>query len=795
MERALLLVWILTAALAAQAQSKLVFEETKSEAFLIKQQVPAGNNSQTHSNSIIQLLSNGGTTSGKGGRPNRKPEFVVRLEQHARIADAGDVLQLKVQLQQLNATGDVYYRGFDMAPFLLPEKAKLIVKLLDSQGKEVKKYDLSGVNLSKETVVALETTIPDTATNQSYKLKLEGMELLYGSNDVQEVEDRIDLIQDYYAADATLSKALQDIARINPEDIDRIKLQDRHLHEMEEALVQVQGKRFQEKLGLNQYDPQRYTSKGSQLSQLLKERRRAINHTLATLDQQFYNRGISLLAKGSQAAAATYFVKSLEVNPRFAPAHLQLARLDFVSGNLRDAAGRTRDILTQMRVDPQTEQMALGLAYDIYGAFVTQGHAFNGQGDYRSALTAYADARTLCSTIGGLRCNLPALNDGEGRAVYGYYRGIVGEGKALLSRNQLEQAEQLADEALAFQQQYDYVLHDAPEATELQGQVKYQYYVLHIDKGRHAMKAQDYRNALSQFESALALEQSYTFKPVRELGSLAQQAAKPVLLSQLSDGYTQAMNNQLADARATASSAESMRARYALEQDKEVQAKYVQLRDRIFTQECLNTQAAYDKHYQNAQALVRERKFIAADQAYAAAIEAAGSKATCMIATFTAEDGRQTIASAVAYQRLLGDVNRLVATSRYAEAIQKYNEAEQHYLGKGIGKFGLGHVSLFNYAREQDKLPFTAMVVGHFTALHEEQAALQLLTSLLDKGYSKGKTSKVQEQLGIQLAIKDATGGLNDSPKVLAAGYTQGNKKLKKLGKAYEKERKKLARG
>ncbi|MDX5482790.1 MAG: hypothetical protein LPK07_14000 [Hymenobacteraceae bacterium] len=794
MKRALLLIWILTAAFAAQAQNRLVFEETTAEAFLIKQ-VPAGNSSQTNSNSIIQLLNDGGTTSNKvGGRPTRKPEFVVRMERHARIADAGDVLQLKVQLQKVNVNGDVHYRGFDLGSALLPEQVKMTVRLLNSQQKELKRFSLPAVNLTKNGVMALETTVPDTANSQGYTLKVEGLELVYTAADVRDVQEQIDLIQDYYAADATLSKALQDITLINPDDVDRIQVQDKRLRDMEEMLKKLQEKRFTEKLGLNQYDPQRYTSKSSQLGQLIKERRRAVNHTLATLDQQFYNRGISLMARNNLAAASTYFVKSLEVNPRFAPAHLQLARLDFMGGNLHEAAGRTRDILTQMRVDPETEQMALGLAHDIYSAFVTQGHAFNGQGDYRSAVAAYADARTLCSTIGGLRCNMPALNDGEGRAVYGYYRSIVEEGKRHLSRGDLAQADRIADEAYTFQQQYDYLLRDAPEAAELQGQVKYQYYVQHIDKGRQAIKSQNYRAALDQFESALALEQSYTFQPVRELGGLLQQAAKPVLLSQLTDGYAQAMSNRLADARAIASTAESMRTRYALEQDADVQAKYVQLRDRIFTQECLNVQADYDRHYQNAQNLIKERKFIAADMAYQAAIKAAGTKATCMIATFTAEDGRNTIAAAATYQRMLEDVNRMVAASRYTDAIQQYNEAEQHYLSQSIGRFGLDHISLYNYAREQNTLAFTAVVVGHFTAMQEEKAALQLLTSLLNKGYSKGKTSKMQEQLGIQLAIKDVKSGLTDSPKVLAAGYTQGDKKLKKLGKAYEKERKKLAK-
>ncbi|MBX0333594.1 hypothetical protein K3G39_10130 [Pontibacter sp. HSC-14F20] len=795
MKRALLLIWIFTAAVAVQAQSRLVFNEVVPVSFLFRQEA-AGNSSQVNSNKMIQLLTEGGTTASKtGGRPSRKPEFVVRLEQQARIAKAGDQLQLKVQLQQVSVSGDVHYRGFDLGNVLLPEQAKMTVRLLNSQQKEVKRYSLPALNLKPGGIVALETSVPDTANSEGYTLKVDGLELVYTHTDVQELEARIRLIKDYYAADATLNKMLQDATLVKADDVDRIKQQDQRLRDMEEMLEKLQDKRFADKLSLNQYDPQRFVARSNQLNQLLKERRKAMNHTLATLDQQFYNRGISLMSRNNLAAASTYFVKSLEVNPRFAPAHLQLARLDFMSGNLHEAAGRTRDILTQMRVDPETQQMALGLAHDIYSSFMAEGHAHNGRGDYRSAVAAYADARELCSTLGGLRCNMPALNDGEGRAVYGFYRGVVEEGKRALSSGNLVQAEQLADEAYTFQRQYDYLLHDATEAAELLGQVKYQYYVQHIDKGRQAMKSKDYRYALEQFESALALEQGYTFQPVRELSGLLQQAAKPVLLSQLAEGYTLAMNNRLSDARTVASTAENMRSRYALERDTEVQARYVELRDRIFTQECLNVQADYDRHYQNAQALVQEKKFIAADQAYQAAINAAGTKVTCIIATFTAEDGRVTIADAAAYQRMLEEANRIVKTGRYTDAIQRYNDAEQLYLSKTVARFGLDHISLYNFAKEQSQLAFTASVVDHFTSIHQEKAALQLLTNLLDQGYSKGKTKKVQQQLGIQLAILDVSSGQTEAAKVMAASYTQGDKKLKQLGKAYEKERKKLAKG
>ncbi|TXK50891.1 hypothetical protein FVR03_04210 [Pontibacter qinzhouensis] len=774
-----------------QAQTKLAFDETLPEAYLIKKGT-TGIPSQQNINSIISLLQ-GNVTTQTGGRPNRSPEFVVRFVQQARISQQGDKLQLKVVLNKFSVTGDILYKGFDLEEVLHPEKLSYNIKLL--QGQQVLKTYSESASLNKKEVVLLDVMVPDTIADGNYKLVVEGKELHYTGSNLMRVQERLNLINEYYTADVTISAAIQNLGRIQPNDVDRIMHHDRNLKEVEQTFAKLKAAPFYKDLILKKNDPQRLGSRLNQLERQMQDFRKAVAFAIATLDEQFYNRGVSFLSTGNRRAAQEYFLKSVEVNPKFAPSHLELARIDFLNGYLPEATVRTKDLLTQMRIDPQTQQLALGLAHDIYSTYINEGNHLTSRGDYRNAMAAYANARAMCSTIGGLRCNLPALNDGEGRAVYGAYRNIVDEGRRLLAGNNLVAAERVAGEAMAFQRQYDFVLHDAQEALELQSQVKYQYYVLYIDKGKTYLKERNFGNALSQFEEALAMEQRFSFQRVQELGQLAQQAAKPVLLANLNQGYEQAVNNRLGDARAVASAAVAMQARYALEHDAEVQNKYKQLRDRISTQECINSQTAYDGHIQRAKELVRDRKYLAADQAYVAALKAAEGNLSCGIASYSAKDGREEIAAAVRYQQMQEDINRFVASSRYTEAIQRYNDAEKFYLANEIKRFGLNHTSLLSFARNSTKQPFTASVANYFAAKGEEAVSIQLLTSLLDKGYGKGKTKKLQQQLGLQLAQKDVQLSVQENTKLAAAQHTQNHKKLNHLSKAYEKERKRLAKG
>ncbi|WP_299822886.1 hypothetical protein [uncultured Pontibacter sp.] len=789
MKQALLLFSLLLAVLTVQAQTKVIFEENTSDSYLMKH----GNSNQAPLNSMLSILGNAPVTAKGGGRPTRIPEFTVRLEQHARITDAGDNLLLQVHLKSVAVSGDIYNKGFDLGDVLKPEELKYKVCLLNSKNEKVKEYANQRVQLYGSNQKILEVTIPDTAAAQGYKLKLEEKEVIYTTATEARLKERLSLVKEYFAVEAKIQQALQEVAHIRPDDVDRINLQDRNLKGMEVLHASLKSQ-LANKLDLEKNDPQRLNYKLAQLQETLQNRRSAINHTLATLDQQFFNRGLGMMKQGNRSGAQVYFAKSVEANPRFAPAHVELARLDFMNGYIREASNRNRDVLTSMRVDRETEAVALDLMHDIYGAIITSGNTLTTRGDYHNALASYAEARDLCSTIRGLRCNMTALNDGESRAAMGAYRALIDNGKRLLSRNDLREAERVAEEALAFQQDYDFILSREQEAANLMGQVKFQYYLQHIDLGKRYLSQQNYSAALSEFEGALELENRYTFKPVQELGGLARKAAKPILLAKLTEGYEQAMGNRLSNARATASAAVAMQDRYGLQSDTEVLGKYNLLRERIFTQECVNTQAAYDKHFQNAKELMQQRKYIAADQAFVAAIKAAEEKTDCSIATFTAQDGRTEILAAATYQRMLEDVNRHVSAKRYADAVQLYEQARAYYLDKGVGKFGLNHVSLFNFAREHKKQDFASHVVSYFASQQEEGVATQLLTSLLDKGYAKRKTKKVQEQIGRQLALKDIQNRALQEAKVSAAQHTQNHKGLKKLRKAYEKERKRLAK-
>lgn len=285
MKKYILPIYLIVVAFVANAQTRLLFEETTPEAYLMKASAPESS-SQQNINSLIGLLSNEDVRSSKGGRPSRKPEFVVRFEQQARISDAGEKLQLKVQLNKVAVSGDVSYKGFDLGDVLLPEKLNFKVQLLDAQDKEVKAYSKSVAMYGKSSFVILDETIPDTAASPKYKLRIIDKELVYSGENVRLVREQMEVVRAYYLADAALVKMLQDVALVLPDDIDRLPQQERNLRRIEDAFAVAKEAPFKKILNLRQNDPLKYVARLKEVELKLQERRGAINHALATLELQ-----------------------------------------------------------------------------------------------------------------------------------------------------------------------------------------------------------------------------------------------------------------------------------------------------------------------------------------------------------------------------------------------------------------------------------------------------------------------------------------------------------------------------
>ncbi|WP_192823296.1 hypothetical protein [Rufibacter sp. LB8] len=719
--------------------------------------------------------------------------LLVAAEWQERIARDGHQLKLEVSVKNVQVKERVFYQEFDFSQELTPTVVGGKVQLLGPEGKVLQTYDLGNKTLGKNgAAMVLQATFADTSAFAGFKLKVVESRLGFSTANRSAVKERVELVRRYYAADARLSLLARDLQTVNPNDLDRLAQHSERLRAMEAELSGLLSQHLTQELELNQRDPVQLRRRVRELDDRFKGRRVALDQMWARLPEIYYNRGLEMAVNGNARAGREFFERSLQANPAFAPSHLQLARLDLQAGYVKESALRTKDLLNRMQVDPETHRYAQELALDIQNTYVRHGEQLNNQGKFEQALAQFEQARDFCRGISSLRCRPELWERGMTFAVNGIYDDLLQDGKSALNQRNLAQAEKLAKQAQLYARNNKASIDSDAAAQNLMLDVQEQVYLSLMASGRKTLQAQKYAEALASFEKAKSVALDYKLTEQPEANTLVKQAAKPVILAQIADGQQEASANRLSKARTIANQVNSLQIKYNLVSDKELDAGFRALSQRIFSQECANAQASYDQLYQKALVFSNGKEFAKAAQELERAIAAAKENAGCAIPSATAEVELIRIDAPAHYQEQLQKVNNLVNQNKMAEAVQLYLQAGAEFEEDNVASFGLANESLVALALRHDNKGFIAEIARHLSANGNSVDAISLVRRLVALKYTKYNLNQLQEKIAEQLAIKDAQANPKADYKALANSYTGGAKELKTLNKAYQKKFKKL---
>lgn len=766
----------------ARAQSKVIYDQKKLESLTLS----SADHAELHSIAVdLGYVSSRSRTT--------RLLLPVEFEQQERITRDGNQINFTASLKNMRVRERVLYREFDFAEALVPATITAKVQLLGAEDKVLQTFDVYTKDIDQNgTTVLAQSFIKDTTAFNGYKVRVVETKLGFSAKNRSLVRERKELVNRYYDTDARLAQLSRDLQTINPNDIDRLAQHGERLKALEVEMDRAVDSKMERELGLRQHDPVQLMRRARDLDSRLRERRAALDQMWARLPEIFYNRGLELAMNGNARAARDFFERSVAANPAFAPSHLQLARLDLQAGYLKESAQRTRDLLNRMQPDPETFRFAQELALNIQNEYVRFGEQLNNQGNYHQALQQFEEAREFCRGISSLRCRPELWESGIAYATNGIYDNLLQAGRTALHGKNLPQAEKLAREAQAYARNNRTFIRTDAAAQTLMRDVQQQVYVNHMASGRKTLQARQYADALASFEKAKSVAAEYDLKEQADATSLLRQAAKPVILARINDGQQQAANNRLAQARTIAAEVTNLQVKYNLVSDKELDAKFRQLSQGIFSQECANAQASYEQHYQRSLQLSRQGQFAQAAAALDQALAAAKENGGCAISTATADAELVRIDAPAHYQETLQKVEYLISQNKMTEAVQLYLQAGQQFAEDGVERFGLQHAPLLALAARHENKTFVAEVARHTAAHGEAAAAIDLIKRLVSLKYTKYNLNQLQEQVGEQLAVRDVQANPKANYKQQAETYTGGNKDLKKLNKAYQKKFKKL---
>ncbi|NVO01783.1 MAG: hypothetical protein HXX09_03705 [Bacteroidetes bacterium] len=867
------------------SQNLIVFEQTKNESYLFK-------NSNTPTQS--QIISNFFIQEIAKSIPKiiSYTQYTYSYDQSLRIIkEQNGNYTATVELKNGICAGDINFKGYSVAECLIPSKIDFKVTVQNDAGLTIKTFVINQVPVKTQYAKIAEFKFNDTVQNPKYKLIVENKNFYYDNVAKEVFEKKISLIHDYYASDMQMGNGFEKIQSMNLDNIDLIPLYSIKIKEVQQLIEMLNSKHFAQNLNLIAFDPIKFQDKFMDLNQKTNNLAAVINQLMATLDQVYYKRGLEYLVNGDVDKSIYYFNKSIEVNPFFAPSHLQLAKIEFSEGNLDKSGKILKTILVQMNPDPTTYNLVIQLCNSIYFSYIGNGEKMIGLEKFNEALTEYAKAKDFCNTTPGIVCN-DALGKGIARAKYGiynsfltvakrsfesselelaehytmeaknfqkannndifscseadallsqladayttkglnlnnqnnfekaltnftkafglcqsstnlvcseklkngnkvakigYFKTMLASAKESLQQNNLLKAEELINKAKAYQTANSEDITSVLDANDILAQIKYQYYLQFIHEGSQFVAYQQFETALGKLELARDLENNYTFKKAKNLDSLFQVAAKPIIIENIKKGNIKVWGKDIEGAKTILNNAISQQSKYVLTEDKDISKAITELKGKIFSQECFMAQEDYDKFYAKAQQAVNIKKFIEAETNYDAAIKVASDFVSCSISAQNSTDNKFKYITAITYQKLLLETEKVLKNENYSQTLEKFNAADKYYYQNEIKKFEIGNIQLFDFIKGQNNQNFISYCVNYYTENKNYNEALSLLKILKDRNYPQNYSKGYQEKLGQEMAIKDKSENALADPKENLTRYISGDKWFKYFNKAYTK--------
>jgi len=813
--------------------------------------------------------------------------------------------KIYLEIKDFGANGDMLYRGINVSNVLIPNEIDYTLKLyriertnplrpveVEIMHKAYRSTPLAG-NLGYYPILELEFS--DTINDGEYTVKIPEQELFFNEQGKTLFQQHMAYVNDYFLTDGVIANAILIVQEIDVNNIDKLSFHDVELKEVEADIVTIESAMYPQNLSLHENDPIDFINKMHGLKQMVTQKRYQLNQQLSVLDMLFYQRGNDFLASGNLTDAEIYYNKSLQINPFYAPAQYQLARMQFNNGLVDTSAQMINLALLKMNPDPSTQQLLIQLGNDVYNELLNMGERQTTQQNFNEAIALFERAKWFCTSTTGMVCT-DRLNKGLSQARYGIYhsylqvaekaienkrldiagnyinqsleyqkqhqdeiiaptesmnmmdrlsRAYIDRGHQLnreknyeealynfgradslintypsltkhddiasgmkFSRNgiyrqktdaarialeagKLDEAEDLCNDALNYQQQYAKDVSDRSTAMSVMTKIKKQRYDIAIEDGEKSLNRSDNQKALDKFLLARNLENDFNFDQNDSLAIFIRLAAKPLTMQKIKDGQVKAWGNKLTEARTLyAEASEDIKA-YGLEKDQELATELQALKDKIFSQECTNAENDYKAKLDKASKEIARGDYSTAAVSYQEAIDVTNANILCNIDNSFARKEKIRIKPAMEYQNLMTGVMNLAARTNYTECINKLKIAGVFYETNRIDTFGLSHSSTLSFIQNSSDVNFIFFGVDYFLKEKDYDASLILLKELMKRNYPVKYTKSIQYQLGSKMAIRDKIANPGGDYNINILKYTEGEKYLKYFKKMYKKTWKK----
>jgi hypothetical protein len=738
------------------------------------------NSQPSQQNNVIEILK---IISSGNGKTLRNTIYTVVAEQNLNANKQSGNYTFLIRNKPLTLQGDITYRGFNITESLAPFSVSYTLKITATGFQKEFPLTAEVVNLKpKETTVNLRDT-----NNRVFNYAIINYKLNYTNDNLRAVQQKAGQIDNYFNKTAFLDQNFALLQLIDPYDYAGYRTLMARLDRAQKAYDDVNNAHVLSGMNAGNYDPARLNEKLIAYNGLLQNKRTDAIRVFSTLHQVFYSRGNDAMRDGNNTAAYDLYHASLEVNPAFAPSMLQLARIDFIRGDLKESQCKSDEILFRMLPDPATRSNTIDLLRNIKDSYIDMGLSSIGYKKFNQALNEFALAQDICSRYPEIRCN-DEVKQGIEKAHKGIYNDYLQNARFSLAKGDLTSAEKDANEAIRYHNSKLAYLGEPTEALAFQKTLRQKKYDNMIVAANQLSDRGDYQNAVMNFTEADNLREQYGLQQATDFEKSSKPAAGKYITQLLEKSENAVKLNNIPQAKSALQEVIDVQNRFYLSADKTISKKVNDLRSKIYTQECINAQYSVDSCVIAGRVLEHDRNFLQAMLVLEKGMEVKNTYSDCKLFTDSLESLLYRVRPAGTYLQLIDNSGTEIQNGNYRDAMKLYNDASTYFTQQNLGAFGLQHNSdrddyvlktgnngLLNYCAQND------MYEGQL------ENSLRLYKLLLDRDYNADFLSDSLYELGKRTGAADYKSAPGGKARKLAARHTGDDKRLKRFAKGYVK--------
>ncbi|MEA2043020.1 MAG: hypothetical protein U9N85_10780 [Bacteroidota bacterium] len=452
------------------AQSQVIYNRTSKENYVIKFQT----NEQTISNKMMQELAKGNS----GNHLNMRVRY--SLDQTRKILKRRNILSLLTTLSNVEVTGNNKYKDFVVSEFVLPSKVSFDVAV-KNRNSTIREFSISNAPVSIDVSEILNETMTDSLNSNQYRLELSNKYFSYTSNDLKKFKAYIGNIETYYTKRRILKNIKRELNSITVtkehleriEDIRTLRNYNQLAAENINSINTIRKSPFISTLDLRHNDPANFMSLLEQSASKSKKLKHLTSNILNNLDEFYYNKGLDRIAINRHSEAKLFFEKSIRENNKFAPSHVQLAKILYNTGYRKEAVDKIY-LVTRMNPDAQTQALNDELADNIYKDLILEASDLNSHAAFDDAIHVLHIAEQLCRDFTAVRC-LPNMDAELLRAIKGKYYIITDKAYRAMQSGGLDDSENLIDIAINYRRDHLTFIPEHDEIIELTGELYNKY--------------------------------------------------------------------------------------------------------------------------------------------------------------------------------------------------------------------------------------------------------------------------------------------------------------------------------